>query len=765
MDTIDQFPADSPQAAELKKLIARRLESMGIGLPDDIMLELVITSINNGADANRIDQDLLYIFDEGDYDQDFSRWLFEEAVPTVLAPSRPHSRRSSMSQSKPSSRATSQERSDSRREKNDDKSRGRSRSERDDDSTKERRRSSKDDQKDRGREREKSREHRREKDYDKYKDSERSREKSSKESDRSRRDRDKRESERGREKDKEKDKHREKEKDKDRKSRHSSRSRSRSRNKEKESKSSRHRDEKDKRSRSDRDKDRRDRDRDRDRDSEKRKDRSRSRSPIRDRSRIDISEKQESAKSAENTANGVHQENEDTQLHPKKPEESNDIQMDESADQKNGYHEPRPNVNRPPPPNNAPSDSYTDSAAPTSQHPMPPYQSHHRGPPPGRFMRPPPPSHGRPHMPPGPPASNRYDGYHAGPGPSGNQYPATRPPPFRPPPHSLPGFNSQEAEPQPSAYVESEGPQSIPTFDEYPPAGHQAGAGNANEMDWSYYGGEGYGYYDGYNYEDPYAYYGSEYDSAGYYPGYDQNYYAPQPDPHYAQPYPRRKPFPFQRGAAPESSTATLLTLTPASEDTPRCRHWPFCHYDSAMGEQCKFWHPQTLCEKYPNCGNDDSSCRYIHPTYLHLKSNPTSNLYHTDLTVSLNKSNAGGSIQQYSSDQAASNAIPTLSSSNDVPAYQLSIPCRMGKSCVRPNCKFLHPGQTPQNGNYSAPPNPALACKFGTFCTNPNCRYQHPSKSERFSNLGKSNDEAVEKIETGEGWGKEKTGDFVPLF
>ncbi|KAI8336714.1 hypothetical protein BC941DRAFT_461559 [Chlamydoabsidia padenii] len=162
-----------------------------------------------------------------------------------------------------------------------------------------------------------------------------------------------------------------------------------------------------------------------------------------------------------------------------------------------------------------------------------------------------------------------------------------------------------------------------------------------------------------------------------------------------------------------------------------RCKYWPTCD----QGDDCTYFHPDTLCPDFPNCPNKPSECMFIHPytpkkpshqpvtdntlteraipcRYFPHCNNDQCPYFHPPAIPSFFESQQQG--PPYSTYQPYQPPMPT--------PKRIPVPCKNGENCTRPDCYFMHP----KDGNPSE-----IICKFDGACTRPGCFYKHTTQTK----------------------------------
>ncbi|KAI8334197.1 hypothetical protein BC941DRAFT_432356 [Chlamydoabsidia padenii] len=147
-----------------------------------------------------------------------------------------------------------------------------------------------------------------------------------------------------------------------------------------------------------------------------------------------------------------------------------------------------------------------------------------------------------------------------------------------------------------------------------------------------------------------------------------------------------------------------------------RCPDWPLCD----NRQTCRFFHPTTVCRKFPDCPKKTKHCLFIHP-YL-----PPKKQYQTDLTERAFPCRyfpfCGKDDCPYFHPPCSQKAYLTL--------------CYYGEACTRPGCPYHHIKDN---------------CKFDGACTRFGCLHKHPIQlgNSRHYSLVINNNSNVQNTET----------------
>ncbi|KAI9276400.1 hypothetical protein BY458DRAFT_505768 [Sporodiniella umbellata] len=149
-----------------------------------------------------------------------------------------------------------------------------------------------------------------------------------------------------------------------------------------------------------------------------------------------------------------------------------------------------------------------------------------------------------------------------------------------------------------------------------------------------------------------------------------------------------------------------------------RCKYWPTCK----NGDQCVYFHPDTVCPDFPQCPNKANECMFIHPE----TQKPPHATIHQPVAARLPypckffpycSNPVCPYIHPLPQQSYYMQAQPSYPNSQRVP-----IPCKNGNGCTRPNCHFLHPKD---ETSFSE-----TICKYDGSCTRPNCFYKHTKEN-----------------------------------
>ncbi|KAJ1978234.1 hypothetical protein H4R33_006027 [Dimargaris cristalligena] len=127
-----------------------------------------------------------------------------------------------------------------------------------------------------------------------------------------------------------------------------------------------------------------------------------------------------------------------------------------------------------------------------------------------------------------------------------------------------------------------------------------------------------------------------------------------------------------------------------------RCPEWPRCMNQAT----CFYHHPSRLCGLLPNCPYTAQTCDYIHPEMEPPQHAPTTTLCRFGV--------------------ACTNRYCTFAHPNSTKAPI----CAYHPNCLRPDCKYEHPGRGSLSIGAKKVP---VLCREGTKCQRPNCFFTHP--------------------------------------
>lgn len=165
------------------------------------------------------------------------------------------------------------------------------------------------------------------------------------------------------------------------------------------------------------------------------------------------------------------------------------------------------------------------------------------------------------------------------------------------------------------------------------------------------------------------------------------------------------------------------------------------CKFGSACAKPgCTFFHQKHVggnappCKFYPNCTN--VSCPFMHPGGNSSKFSSYGEplAASTPEDVEMEDTSAKPTVQELLDRPLSDRPKASMRPSN--PFKKVSIPCREGAACARPDCHFTHPWDIPTSSN--------VPCRFGAACTKPGCSFQHPRHQNRSATFNKPVSEHV---------------------
>ncbi|KAI9225024.1 hypothetical protein BC828DRAFT_371900 [Blastocladiella britannica] len=199
-----------------------------------------------------------------------------------------------------------------------------------------------------------------------------------------------------------------------------------------------------------------------------------------------------------------------------------------------------------------------------------------------------------------------------------------------------------------------------------------------------------------------------------------------------AAPYPHRPSAALATAAFASAPVASALPQYKNGKS--RCRHWPHCYFGTSYGE-CKYYHPEAVCEAYPGCPYADEQCMSIHPRYFASVTDARSNLYGSTLDLA-------GALKAI---ETKRRAIATASGVQP-PSVAAVAPAAVDAASA--------PAAT--SGAAEGVP-----CRFGLQCTRRDCPYTHPATADRFATEVAS---SATRVHTGAGWAQASNAEYMDL-